>query len=68
MSRKDTIYTHRHVDEELEVGRVIELFKNRFNISITKLEASSIVAARSKSTFWSDSQLKKYLQNLRGIY
>lgn len=67
MARKNTVWGARHTLEEEEIKRTIEYYENSFNISITKLEASAIVAARSFSFHWSDKKAMDELRKLRGV-
>lgn len=66
MSRKDTVWGHKHRDEDAEIKRIIEYY-GQFGISITKLEASAILAERSKDVFWTEKKARDVLLKLRGL-
>lgn len=68
MSRKDTVWGARHKAEDEEIKRIIDRVYNDFNVSITKLEASYILAQRSQSVIFSKEKLMKWLKESRGIY
>lgn len=67
MARKNTIWGARHVDEDKEIKRIIEYYRKQFSIDITILEASAILAERSKSIFWNDKQARDIIMKLRGL-
>ena len=64
MSRKNTVWCARHREEEEEIKRIINYYKDAFGKELTKLEASMILAIRSKETFWPE---KKAIDNLRRV-
>jgi len=67
MGRKDTIWGARHKLEGEEIKRIIENYKNLFNIELNILEASAIQALRSKDSFWNDKKAIDTIRRLRGI-
>lgn len=68
IGRKNTrIGVARHRIEDEEIDRIIEEYKRMFNIIITKLEASAIIAERSKGVFWNQNKAKDFLIKLRGL-
>lgn len=67
MARKDTVHTHRHISEEKEIKRIIQYYKEEFNLTLTILEASAIAAKRSLETFWTKNKALKEVQALRGF-
>jgi len=66
-SRKETVWGARHVNEEKELYRLMEAYKKKLKIDITKIEASAIQALRSSSLVFDLSEAKKVIGNLRGI-
>lgn len=67
MARKNTVWGARHSLEQEEIERIINEFQNMLNITITKLEASVILAERSKSVFWNKNKSLDTIKRLRGI-
>jgi len=67
MGRKETVWGARHIAEAEEIKRIINEYNKLFNIQITKLEASAILAERSKSVFWDKNEARKILERLRGL-
>ena len=67
MSRKDTVWGARHVQEDEELKRITEFYADKLHIIINKLEASAVAAARSKSNVWSDKEARDFLLRLRGM-
>ncbi|MFX1312075.1 MAG: hypothetical protein ACFFHD_05640 [Promethearchaeota archaeon] len=67
MSRKETVWGARHISEEVEIKRILEYYEKQFNISLTKLEASAVLAERSRNIFWSDKEAIEFVRRLRGL-
>ena len=67
MSRKDTVWGARHKEEELEIERIIDYYRDTLNIEITKIEASAIQAIRSRDVIWNSKKAKDVISSLRGI-
>lgn len=67
MGRKETVWGARHIREDEEIKRIIEYYNKTFNIDLTILEASAIIAERSKSMFWNNKQAKEIIMRLRGL-
>jgi len=67
MARKNTVWGARHLMEEQEIKRIIEEYQRLFDITITKLEASAILAERSKDVFWSESKARDMIKRMRGL-
>lgn len=67
MSRRETVWGARHISENKEIDRIIEYYQKNLNVSITKLEASAILAARSMDILWSDKKAIDTLRRLRGL-
>lgn len=67
MSRKNTFWGAFHSNLEEEIERVIEEL-NRIGIEHpTKVEASALIAERSKRLVMSDSQAKDFIKKIRGV-
>ena len=60
---------HGHYSDifEAEAKRIKQLYKETLDIDITWMEATTIAAERSLTTFWSDKKLKDILAKLRGL-
>lgn len=67
MSRKDTLYGHRHKKSAEEIERIRREAEKKHNIKLTKLEADAVVAERSKRSLWSESEFKKFMRKMRGV-
>jgi len=67
MTRKDTIWGARHKSEGEEISRIMEYYRANFNINVTILEASAILAERSKDTFWNEKKAREIIAKLRGL-
>lgn len=68
MGRKETVHVARHISEEQEVQRIMEQVKKKYGITITKLEASAILAKKSQRGVLADLEVKDYIKQLRGIF
>lgn len=60
---------HGHYSNTLktEAERIKRLYKEKINVDITWVEATSIAAMRSQSTFMTDKELKDLIIRLRGL-
>jgi hypothetical protein len=60
---------HGHYSEafEREANRIKEMYKDMLNITITWMEATTIAAMRSTTTFWNEKKLKEEISKLRGL-
>ncbi len=67
MARKDTVWGARHFLEEQEIKRIVEEYKKMWDIEITKLEASAILAQRSKNAYWTAKTAKDFIGKMRGL-
>lgn len=65
MARSNTVWGARHKEEEQEIERLREEYSRRFKIRLTKLEASAVLARRSKSTSFPANELKKMIEEMR---
>ena len=68
MGRKETIWGARHTSEQKEIERIIQNYKEQYNIDLTILEASAIQAERSMDMFWPDKKARDAIKRLRGIF
>ena len=62
MVSKDTIHGAYHKELEKEMNRVREELKKIGIFNPTKLEASVLIAERSRDTFWSEVKAKKIIE------
>jgi len=67
MGRKDTIYCARHKIEEEEIERIIKYYKETLDREITKLDASVILAKRSRNVLWTDKKAIDEIRSVKGI-
>lgn len=68
MGRKDTIWGAFHLNLDVEIDRVIKELERIGIEHPTKLEASALIAERSKRLRMSDGDAKDYIKYLRGVY
>ena len=67
MSRKDTVYGHRHVKSREEIERLANEMKKRYNMKISLLEADYIMAKRSRHSKFFPSEMIKEIRKMRGV-
>jgi hypothetical protein len=67
MSRKDTVYGHRHIDSLKELERIQLEMRKRYNLDIKKLEADALMAKRSKKTAFFGGDMLKEIKKMRGF-
>lgn len=67
MTRKDTLWGHRHRKSREEIERLASEVKKRYNIKISLLEADYLMAKRSQSSKFFGNRLVKEIAKLRGL-
>jgi hypothetical protein len=67
LSRKETVWVARHKSEEEEINRIIKNSREKLGIELNKLEASIILAERSKEMFWSDIKARDTIRRIKGV-
>jgi hypothetical protein len=67
MSRKNTVWCARDIAEQREIERIIEYYSNALNIAINKLEASAIMAEKSRCAIWGEREAREVIKKLRGL-
>lgn len=67
MSRKDTIYGHRHIKSLEELERIRKEMLKRYGVKITKLEADFLMSKRSKNTMIFGKDMLNEIKKLRGF-
>lgn len=66
MGRRDTVWVARHKIEEEEVKRLQGLVEKNCKVKVTKLEASAILARKSKLAAMRNKDIVNFVQELRG--
>lgn len=67
MVKAKTIHGHYSNLLEEEVRRLQKLYKEKLNIDITWMEATSIAGLRSSANLFDHKKLKQLLAELRGL-
>ena len=68
MGRGETFHGAFHINLEVEIERVISELQNLGFQQITKLEASALIAERSKRFSMSNTDVKKFIGHMRGLF
>ena len=68
MGRGDTFHGAFHTNLEVEIERVIQELEKLGLQSITKLEASALIAERSRRFSMNNKDVKDFIGHLRGMF
>lgn len=68
MGRGDTFHGAFHINLEAEIKRVIEELEKLGFQDITKLEASDLIAERSKKFSMTNKDVMNFMKRKRGLF
>jgi len=68
MARGDTFHGAFHINLEAEIKRVIEELERLGFLNVTKLEASDLIAERSKRFSMNNKDVMNFMKRKRGLF